>query len=682
MLIFGVLQGCFFCLVLDQREKKGCKLKPLRMMRGSKGIRASFIIILILMTKINGACAAAENTMQAPLAESALGTGDDDRSGPIYDLIVGPNTECFVNVQCGGATPICYNRQCVSCTQSSECRDGLECINNKCGCSSDADCGGSTPACAPTGRCEMCTATKHCASKPGLNMCSLSGDTKYKCVEVECLDSMADCRQDGYVPEMCDLVPGSETQYTCIECSASEQDNRCPYDMACIENACTCSSDAECGDDKPKCLNGRCEFECQSSDDCEFQMTCSNVTNTCVCESDLDCGGDRPVCELDILGSQKCVECTQSQSCFANEDEQVCVTSGENAFTCAQCTLDSHCSEDLLCNTETNTCSQCLSGLDCPSSRPYCQDGECRQCTRTSQCDRVPITGLASCEDKSCQVFCETDSDCLDEEYAFCDQESKTCSNCVSNENCAMFNDTPICYTGPGQNRCVQCTQDSSCDDGAKCNLETFTCGCASNDDCPLGSPVCSGGVCRQCDLMNPCQSPLMPICDKGACRSCIEDSDCEGSNVCSEYSCVECASGSSDTCPTTRPICDTTTKSCRQCLQDNQCPDTAPYCIPGYQVCKPCRDSSDCDDGLFCGPGFTCDSCQVDSQCEDGLLCLQGHCRQCLTSDDCPLEKPICDVFSGTCSRCESRDDCADIPQVTRLVCERGRYACVVPSL
>ena len=369
-------------LVLGFLKEVG-KEVDMRMMRGSKEkvARATIILILILLIKTIGASAAAvENKRQAPLAEAALGTDGDDRSGPIYDLIVGPNTDCVVDLQCGGATPICYNRQCVACTQSSMCPDGLECINNKCGCSSDADCGGSTPACAPTGRCEMCTALRHCASKPGLNVCSLSGDLKYQCVEVECLDSIADCRQDGYVPETCDLVSGSETQYTCIECSASEQDNRCPYNMACIDNTCTCSSDAECGDDRPRCVDGRCEFECQSSDDCEFQMTCSNTTNTCVCESDMDCGGDRPVCELDILGSQKCVECVESQSCLANQDEQVCVTSGENAFTCAQCSLNSHCSEGLLCNTETNTCSQCLSGLDCPSNKPYCKDGECKEC--------------------------------------------------------------------------------------------------------------------------------------------------------------------------------------------------------------------------------------------------------------------------------------------------------------
>eukprot|EP00890_Picochlorum_soloecismus_P000588 jgi/Picsp_1/152/NSC_00152-R1_---NA--- len=269
---------------------------------------------------IFGVSAGEKEVQASPPAEEAA--PDADRSGPIYDLIVGPNTECLVNIQCGGSTPICYNRKCVSCTQSSECSNGSKCINNKCGCSSDGDCGGSTPACAPSGRCEECTGPKYCASKPGVNVCSLSGDAKYTCVQVECLDSMADCRQDGYVPETCDLVPGSETQYTCIECSTSEQDNSCPYNMACIDNKCTCGSDAECGDDKPKCVDGRCEFECQSSDDCEFQMRCSNITNTCVCESDSDCGGDRPVCELAILGSQKCVECVQSSSCIASQDEQ------------------------------------------------------------------------------------------------------------------------------------------------------------------------------------------------------------------------------------------------------------------------------------------------------------------------------------------------------------------------
>ncbi len=104
----------------------------------------------LMIIMIFGVSAGEKEVQASPPAEEAA--PDADRSGPIYDLIVGPNTECLVNIQCGGSTPICYNRKCVSCTQSSECSNGSKCINNKCGCSSDGDCGGSTPACAPS-RC-------------------------------------------------------------------------------------------------------------------------------------------------------------------------------------------------------------------------------------------------------------------------------------------------------------------------------------------------------------------------------------------------------------------------------------------------------------------------------------------------------------------------------------------------
>ena len=81
---------------------------------------------------------------------------------------------------------------------------------------------------------------------------------------------------------------------------------------------------------------------------------------------------------------------------------------------------------------------------------------------------------------------------------------------------------TPICgATMAGSVRCVECTLDTECPTGERCNMASGTCamGCSDDSDCSAPTPVCDtvSGMCVEC-------------VDDGSCRGRQE---CGTGNVC-----------------------------------------------------------------------------------------------------------------------------------------------------
>jgi hypothetical protein len=91
---------------------------------------------------------------------------------------------------------------------------------------------------------------------------------------------------------------------------------------------------------------------------------------------------------------------------------------------------------------------------------------------------------------------CSTSADCTSPEAAVCNEVSKACEGCQSDEACAEFPLAARCDVGSGH--CVECRMDLECAEP--------------------GSPVCDGGTCRQCQLDAECVSG---VCDEaaGTCR-------------------------------------------------------------------------------------------------------------------------------------------------------------------
>ncbi len=88
----------------------------------------------------------------------------------------------------------------------------------------------------------------------------------------------------------------------------------------------------------------------------------------------------------------------------------------------------------------------------------------------------------------------------------------------------------------------------------------------------------------------------------------------------------------------------------------------SSPYC--GDFVTD---SGEECDDGNNLngdGCSSTCrielGQCTFSTDCGQGNVCDSGTCvAECITNDNCPTEKPICDIFSGICKSSSTGDVC-----------------------
>jgi hypothetical protein len=164
---------------------------------------------------------------------------------------------------------------------------------------------------------------------------------------------------------------------------------------------------------------------------------------------------------------------------------------------------------------------------------------------------------------------------------------------------------------------------------------------CKEDIQCPEATPAClEDGTCAQCSSGNStaCLNTNTPLCDPSTnvCVGCITDDDCYGSN---------------------KIICDSATKQCRECNSDADCPSSAPACQPSG-LCGECSTSNltKCVAPLsICEPtSGTCVNCVQDTDCtEDNPYCdtQANYCRQCLKDEHCPRERPFCDLSGYYCT-------------------------------
>lgn len=242
------------------------------------------------------------------------------------------------------------------------------------------------------------------------------------------------------------------------------------------------------------------------------------------------------------------------------------------------------------------------------------------------------------------------------------------CAPCTSSFFCGpscapCSGTTPVCATVGGSTRCVQCTKDTDCRTGQKCNVDTNECQeCNVNADCPRGR-TCNGGRCETCSSRNSCAGASCNCCPgpstlkcasltPGAMPSCVEctqDSDCSGGLKCDTVNgrCIERI-----------PDCNTADRCGPQCVR---CPSERPFCLDG-QVCVECRADFECAAGKFCLSG-ECTSCTTDRHCgarcsacggdtpyckSDGTM-EHSACVRCRDDVDCPGGR--CDPNTNTCT-------------------------------
>ena len=148
----------------------------------------------------------------------------------------------------------------------------------------------------------------------------------------------------------------------------------------------------------------------------------------------------------------------------------------------------------------------------------------------------------------------------------------------------------PGCTSGTRPNPNFCCLSLEDCDSvgvnelrecivGERCEShECIAAVCTSSAECGAEHPLCSNGVCVDCDSTHGCPSPDRAFCDLaiGGCGPCGTSSECgafPAAPACVDGACVQCAT-SNDCGAATAPICEG--GMCRGCKQDSECETTA----------------------------------------------------------------------------------------------------------
>jgi Cys-rich repeat protein len=542
---------------------------------------------------------------------------------------------CLSDINCTDKSrPYCVNSACVACRTDSECQRLYSCLNGACqltGCNSDADCAAdpTNKRCAPNKKCVLCTADAHCGAGQFCDM------TSYTCAKKPACTTNADCKAP--VP-YCDA-----TSKACVACTTNSQCKKDPN----AAGLAVCS--------KGQCLG------CQADKDCNLGFLCK--AGTCIegCNSNRDCPRTASICSSAL---KKCVECAQNSDCSSGSCDQA---KGVCNYKCTQKDrTDSGCYQrdpnKRYCDGVTSTCVACIPrkyspsyayDIGCNTTNPRCVPGtrKCVKCLQDSDCPVSSGALKAVCDTttNTCSE-CKTSSDC---------RRGLVCSKGTCTSGCLADADCPRGKVCGASNQCVDCSAKSpGCATGLVCDTKGERCvECVADKDCKTGEKCdtnigrCLGLTGRtQCE---PCNNATQ--CATG--HTCITSNLIVNNTTVTETSCLKKCTSNSD-CGTGYTCCSASNNLCNT----RTYPNRKGHCWPnyarggsttsgeGYVYAATCRGSL--TQGKACttsGYGNTCGSggisyngrkyaealCDVSAKvcrlpCSSNYPCQQGYTCEC----------------------------------------------------
>ena len=212
-----------------------------------------------------------------------------------------------------------------------------------------------------------------------------------------------------------------------------------------------------------------------------------------------------------------------------------------------------------------------------------------------------------------CENFCFRDVDCNDNDPCT-ENECQADHTCVTYDRCSSPG-LQICIPhdiASDTFDCVECNDDSQCDDGDPCTADS-----------------CFASTCVN---EARCSDPMYNICipvdaeiDAYECVQCETSADCDDLDACTLDTCLP----------------DHT------CLNDNRCADSILHrCIAdnadGSYECVECMDAFECQGDDLC-MNYACENGLCISNpksCQDGYICSQAT-GECVATGPCPPVLP-----------------------------------------
>jgi hypothetical protein len=518
---------------------------------------------------------------QAPPADGAL---------PDSGLEAGP--PCTRDQECA-SDELCCEQECRKTSVASACSAcnmgcssvaASACSNRTCVCGAGAACAASTPYCLPTGSgntsaCAECHDSQDCQGRP---------DGKSQCVGGSCaLCNPTDNAGCGGNTPICN--PSSRA---CERCTANP--DNCPGNLACVSSG-ACGGCASAATDCTSPTTPICD-----SATTQCRACAQGAPGDTECTSQLQ----KPYCEAGRCGS--CRPGTDT-GCDQASTKPDCRTNSAGQYECQRCGSNADCEHAprSLCNTETGACAQCVSDVDCSDpTKPFCDvDGTCKGCSAVGGnalaniwclastlasrpvCDRnggrcVRCTAAAGgCGDnEQCRVDGAASQnnrcvDCIDNSGCSgnndrCNTATNSCIDCDANGGCSGTNNQCLIGNAPAMNACVDCVDNSGCTGQAprtRCNTATRVCvECTQQSHCDDGdactTDACMSNVCSHMPAMSTEDgfSCTDGTCNNGVITQVPVHSRCEqDSNLCTTERCLATAGTQPSGCGSEPVVCE-----------------------------------------------------------------------------------------------------------------------------
>ena len=391
----------------------------------------------------------------------------------------------------------------------------------------------------------------------------------------------------------------------------------------------------------PICQGGGAGSYCDTSDNCQGEMTCVETAEGHQCGGALSEGED---CSTAVPGF---AECADGLICNLAYSPAICALPGANG---SPCTKDSHCVSKGTCILGFFGTGLCTDGL---LGSPCVED---QQCHNGFMCG----PGTHTCSTGDLGAGCALHDDCRDGLY--CAPDAHVCTQNGSGTACTTDSHCPEDYFCVAQSECHNGDEDDLCVAPEQCQDPLF---CNSFD-----SSCHYGDVSDPCGVPEDCQEPLICVESENTCSIGAVGDWCDAPEDCLEGAwCVE----SVGTCHggTNGEPCD----SQDQCQLNQWCIESILECHNGTKG-EPCGSDDDCLPFLWCvqsvgqcqdgSPGAPC---EAHSQCQQGTdcggnpaICLSGfELWPCTEDNDCQPDFSCVEKGEGLCYDGSIADPCSD---------------------
>jgi len=626
---------------------------------------------------------------------------------------------CFdgLDNDCDGET----DEGCIECQNDADCQDQNSCTIDFC---SEQSCHHS-----PFPDNTWCDDGDACTISDG-------------CQKGVCTGTLRDC---SALDDQCNI--GVCQQGEC-RTAPRPQNTGCDDGLFCSDpDSCNdglCSGPPRACDDGDSCTEDICD---EASRSCRHELRPRPGAEgpagdaTCSDKVDNDCDG------LTDAQDANCLFCTSDAEC---DDANPCTRDLCQGMICSNEPLaeENSCEDGLFCTVD----DRCLGGTcqgqarDCSAGAGPCQYGVCseqnRRCELRQSGDGTPCNDGLFCTlgDRCLSGSCTgTTRDCDDGNPCTadtCDEALRACKNTMVpvpgaeglqvGDSCSNgLDDDCDGLADRADPDCIQCTQDSQCNDSNPCTEDRCQNGLCSNQNLSDGSicddglyctvdDACSAGICtgqaRDCSpLADQCNSAIcdenqdaccrLPRADGTLCDDglfCTVGDSCQGGQCrASPRDCDDHDSCTADSC----------SESEQKCLHQ-LVPNPGAEGPPGHGSCQSGLDE-DCD-GLTDLDDPDCYECQQDTECNDGNPCTQDRCQigvcthqnlsngtpcndgqYCTTPDTCqngscggpPRD---CSAWASACRQgvCdEQNDQCRSVNLPDNTGCDDGLYCTVNDS-